>query len=105
MKIKQQKQIKDFIIEEFKEEKLFHKQEVLLQSLIENIKNKSENQIKTLVQTILPRIALYKTFLNNGYSPDISYEYMRKYMINKVAIKKNASMKKNGISSWFLYFI
>ena len=40
MKIKQQKQIKDFIIEEFNEEKLFHKQEVLLQSLIENIKNK-----------------------------------------------------------------
>lgn len=94
MKIKQQKQIKDFIIEEFKEKQLFDKQEVLLQSLIENIKNKSENQIKTLVQTILPRIALYKTFLNNGYSPDISYEYMRKYMINKVAIKKNASMKK-----------
>ena len=76
MKIKQQKQIEEFIIEEFNEEKLFHKQEVLLQSLIENIKNKSENQIKTLVQTILPRIALYKTFLNNGYSPDISYEYL-----------------------------
>ena len=60
MKIKQQKQIKNFIIEEFKEKQLFDKQEVLLQSLIENIKNKSENQIKTLVQTTLPRIALYK---------------------------------------------
>ena len=51
MKIKQQKQIKAFLIEEFGESKantLFHSQEKTLDTLIENTKNKSENQMKTL---------------------------------------------------------
>lgn len=48
MKIKQQKQIKAFLIEEFGESKantLFHSQEKTLDTLIENTKNKSENQM------------------------------------------------------------
>ncbi len=63
MKIKQQKQIKAFLIEEFGKDKgsvLFDKQEKILDTLIRNTKNKSKDQMKTLVQTILPRIALYK---------------------------------------------
>ena len=55
MKIKQQKQIKAFLIEEFGESKantLFHSQEKTLDTLIENTKNKSENQMKTLVLVI-----------------------------------------------------
>lgn len=45
MKIKQQKQIKAFLIEEFGENKgneLFDKQEIMLNEFIENIRNKSE---------------------------------------------------------------
>ena len=97
MKIKQQKQIKAFLIEEFGESKantLFHSQEKTLDSLIENTKNKSENQMKTLVQTVLPRIALYKTLSKDSLSKEDVYAYMRKYMLDKVAAKKHASTAK-----------
>ena len=97
MKIKQQKQIQKFLIQEFGREngiKLFEKQENLLQKLIENTKDKSKNQMKTMVQTLLPRIALYKVFLNENTLQEKAYEYMRKYMIDFVAAKKHASMKK-----------
>ncbi len=97
MNIKQQKQIKLFLIEEFgtnKGNSLFDKQEKMLNTLIENTKNKSENQMKTLVQTILPRIALYKTLLKDDLSEDNVYNYMRKYMIDKVAVKKYSSTAK-----------
>lgn len=97
MNIKQQKQIKLFLIEEFgtnKGNSLFDKQEKMLNTLIENTKNKSENQMKTLVQTILPRIALYKTLLKDDLSEDNVYNYMRKYMIDKVATKKHSSTAK-----------
>lgn len=97
MKIKQQKQIKAFLIEEFGESKantLFHSQEKTLDTLIENTKNKSENQMKTLVQTVLPRIALYKTLSKDILSKEDVYAYMRKYMLDKVAAKKHASTAK-----------
>ena len=97
MNIKQQKQIKAFLIEEFGIEKgkaLFDKQELMLNELIESTKNKSKNQMKTLVQTILPRIALYKVLLKEGFGEDNIYKYMKKYMIDKVAIKKHLSMMK-----------
>lgn len=65
MKIKQQKQIKTFLIEEFGKDRgsaLFDEQEKALNTIIKNTKNKSKNQMKTLISTILPRIALYKVF-------------------------------------------
>ena len=88
MKIKQQKQIKAFLVEEFgkdKGEALFDKQEKMLDTLIKNIENKSENQMKTLIQTILPRIALYKILLKDDYTKEKVYEYIKKYMLDKVA--------------------
>ena len=97
MNIKQQKQIKVFLIEEFgvdKGENLFNKQAIMLNELIKNIKNKSENQTKTLVQTILPRIALYKVLQKEDFSEEDVYKYMRKYMLEKVAAKKHASTAK-----------
>lgn len=63
MKIKQQKQIKDFLINEFGSNKgndLFKKQDEILGVINKNIKNKSKNQEKTLIETILPRIAFTK---------------------------------------------
>lgn len=97
MNIKQQKQIKIFLIEEFGENngnELFNKQEIILNELIKNIKDKSENQAKTLIQTILPRIALYKVMLKDGLSDEEVYQNMRKYMIDIVAKQKHLSMEK-----------
>ncbi len=62
MRVKQQKQIRKFLIEEFGKDKgaaLYSEQDKLLETLVKNTVNKSENQMKTLTQTILPRIALY----------------------------------------------
>ena len=97
MNIKQQKKIKIFLIEEFganNGNELFNKQEIILNELIKNTKDKSKNQTKTLIQTILPRIALYKALLKNDFSEEDVYKYMRKYMIDKVAIKKHSSTAK-----------
>lgn len=97
MKIKQQKQIKVFLSEEFGKDRgnaLFDRQEKALSTLIENTQNKSENQMKTLAQTILPRIALYKTLSKDGLPEEVVYKYMRKYMLEKVAAKKHASTAK-----------
>ena len=77
MKIKQQKQIKEFLNVEFgmnKGKELFNEQEIILNKLIKNIENKSENQKKTLIQTILPRIALYKVMLKDGLSDEEVYD-------------------------------
>lgn len=96
MKIKQQKQIKTFLVEEFRKEKgsaLFKNQEKTLNELIKNTTNKSKNQMKTLSQTIFPRIALYKTLLET-YSKEDATTYMRKYMILKIAEKKHSSTAK-----------
>ena len=77
MKIKQQKQIKTFLIEQYGEEKgrkVFDKQEIKFNELIQNIKNKSKNQRKTLIQTILPRIALYKALTEECFEEDNLYQ-------------------------------
>lgn len=97
MKIKQQKQIKAFLIEEFRKDRgsvLFDEQEKVLNTIIKNTKNKSKNQMKTLISTILPRIALYKVLSKSGFTEDVVYEHMRKYMLDKVAAKKHASTAK-----------
>ncbi len=97
MKIKQQKQIKEFLNEEFGTDKgtaFFDTQEIILNELIKNIKDKSENQKKTLIQTILPRIALYKAMLQEGLSEEEVHNHMQKYMIDIVATKKHLSTAK-----------
>ena len=97
MQIKQQKQIKIFLNEEFgttKGQALFEKQEMILNEIIKNIREKSENQRKTLIQTILPRIALYKAMLKEDLSSDDVYKHMQKYMMDVVARQKHLSMVK-----------
>ena len=97
MKIEQQNQIKEFLNEEFgvdKGKELFNKQEMILDEIIKNIKNKSENQRKTLIQTILPRIALYKAMLQDGLPSEYVYKHMQKYMMDIVAKQKHLSMVK-----------
>ena len=89
MKIKQQKQIKAFLIEEFGNKKgcaVSDRQEKMLDT--------SENQMKTLAQTILPRIALHKCLSEEGFSEEDVYKYMRKYMLDKVAAKNTLQRLK-----------
>lgn len=97
MKIKQQKQIKAFLIEEFGEERgsaLFAQQADKLTALIETIGDKSENQRKTLVQTILPRVALYQALSQEALPGEDVEATMRKYMQNIVAAEKHAATAK-----------
>lgn len=104
MIIKQQKQIKEFLAESFgndRGEKLFEMQDKALGDIIGNIKGKTENQMKTLIQTILPRIALYKSLQAEGLSDDDVYKYMRKYMLEIVAAKKHSSTAKMEIVPGF----
>lgn len=104
MKIKQQKQIKEFLFEEFGKEKgavVFEKQNGVLKELIINTKNKSKNQMKTLTNTILPRIALYKVLQKEDLPKDEVTNYMRKYMIEKIAQKKHSSTAKMEIVPGF----
>ena len=104
MKIKQQKQIHEFLMEELGNDcgnSVFIEQEKVLNALIHNTKGKSENQMKTLTQTILPRIALYKVLLNNDFSEEDVYACVRKYMMEKVAAKKHASTAKMEIVPGF----
>lgn len=94
MKIKQQDLIKAFLDEEFGSDRgsaLFGRQEKILDALIQNTTGKSENQMKTLVQTILPRIALYKALCQEGLPEEEVYGHMRKYMMEKIAEPKHAS--------------
>ena len=75
MKVKRQEQIMAFLIEEFGQDRgsaLFDTQEQLFHTLIEskNTENKSKSQQKTLIQTILPCVALYKTLLQEGFSEE-----------------------------------
>ena len=104
MKIKQQKQIKKFLFEEFGKEKgivVFEKQNEVLKELITNTKNKSKNQMKTLTNTILPRIALYKVLQKEDLPKDEVTNYLRKYMIEKIAQKKHSSTAKMEIVPGF----
>lgn len=108
MKINQQKQINEFLKEEFGTDKgsiLFSEQEKLLDEIIKNIKGKSENQKKTLIQTILPRIALYKAMLKDNLSNEEVYNHMQKYMIDIVAKEKHLSMvKMEKIPGFYLLY-
>lgn len=104
MNIKQQKQIKSYLTAELGEEKgeaLFDSQSEILNTIIENTKGKTENQMKMLTGTILPRIALYKALQKDGFSEEEVYRYMQKYMLDIVAAKKHSSTVKMEIVPGF----
>ena len=93
MKINQQKQIKAFLTEEFgtRGNVLFDRQETRLTGLIESVANKSKHQRQTLVQTILPRIALYQALSEEALPGEDVEVSMRKYMQNIVAAEKHVA--------------
>ena len=97
MKIKRQAQIKGFLFEQFGEVRgkaLFDRQTAILNTLIENAQSKSNSQKKTLAQTILPCIALYRALSESGLSQEDAYGCVQTYMLHKVAAEKHASTAK-----------
>lgn len=97
MKIKQQKIIKNFLFSELDTEvaqKIFDEQNNILDKNFLNAFNKTKNQLKTLKNTILPRIALYKALNNYGFSMEDSNNHMENYMLNYIAKSKHNSMVK-----------
>lgn len=103
MKIRQQKQIRDFLVQEFGKDrgrKLFEQQEKILNESIQTTQHKTKNQIKALAQTILPRIALYKA-LSAELSKTDAEPPMRKYMLDVVAAKKHAANAKMEVFPGF----
>lgn len=97
MKIKQQKIIKNFLFSELDTEvaqKIFDEQNNILDKIILNAFNKTKNQLKTLKNTILPRIALYKALNNYGFAMEDSNNHMKNYMLNYIAKSKHNSMVK-----------
>lgn len=94
MKIKQQEQIKAFLDGGFGPDAargLLARQEERLRFLIESTKNKSKNQMKTMEQTLLPRIALYQVLQQEGCSQAEAYACLRRYMMDHVAAQKHAA--------------
>ena len=107
MKIKQQRQIKAFLVNLFGKSRgdmLFRQQEELLDILIRNTENKTKDQMKTLTQTILPRIALYKVLNQSGLSQEDVYRHMRNYMLDIVGTEKHLSMVKMNGCRDFIFF-
>ena len=104
MEIKQESKINKFLINYLGLEKgkiVFNRQEEILDSIISNTKNKTKNQIKTLNQTIYPRIALYKALIELGYAN--ADEIVRKYMIEVIAKEKHDSTSKMEKVPGFYY--
>ncbi len=104
MKIKQQKDIEAFLTSQFEGEvarELFSHQSKLLEQLIANATGKSQSQTKTLAQTILPRIALYKALMESPLPDERAFELMRAYMMDVVAAQKHASTAKMQIVPGF----
>ena len=69
MRIRQQKQIGIFLAESFGGDRggaLFARQEEILQEIIRNTQNRSKNQRKTLVQTILRSSHLWESEQEHG---------------------------------------
>lgn len=58
--------------------------------------------MKTLINTILPRIALYKVLSKSGFTEDVVYKHMRKYMLDIVAAKKALIYGENGVDTGIL---
>ncbi len=105
MSIKQQRSISEFLQTEYphaKAEEIFNKQDSLLNKMLESVKDEAGSRFKTLEQTILPRIALYKV-LEEYAGDEERIKIMRKYMLDVVASKKHASTARMEVVPGFFY--
>lgn len=105
MSIKQQRSIREFLETKYphtKAEEIFNKQDSLLNKMLESVKDEAGSRYKTLKQTILPRIALYKV-LGEYAGDEERTNIMRKYMLDVVASKKHASTARMEVVPGFFY--
>ena len=105
MKIRQQKDIKKILENEFSPRvasEIYGKQSELLFEMVNKVKEPDKSRRKTLAQTILPRIALYKV-LQDAFHADETFTVMRKYMICIVGAAKHESTAKMEIVPGFFY--
>ena len=77
-----QHNMQTFLLQRFgkKSIELLLAQESLLDKYVSSIRNKSASQRKTMIKTILPRVALYKALQKNGFSPEESKGIVKDYM-------------------------
>lgn len=90
--MKQQDQIHNWLIRELGKlngGRISANQEQIYQKCIQSIHGKNKAQAKTLKETILPRIALYKALQTDCEYSEQSYEIVRKYMIEVIGRKKH----------------
>jgi hypothetical protein len=102
--IRQQAVIKKFLIRQYGDEVgelAFLKQEQLLKSSIDRIDGKDKSQVKTLTNTILPRIALYQML--KECQPQNALEIVRRYMMNVIAARKHSVNAKMERVPFFFY--
>lgn len=112
-KMKQQKKIRAFLIEEFGEKKgaaLFDRQKKMLAGLIGNTGKykpgnefyQSNGQKKVLAGTILPCIAMYKALSEDERcGKKAGYELVQKYLLDKAAAGQHSSIVKMEIIPGF----
>ena len=104
MNTKQQKQIKEFLLQKFgnvKGNEIFSLQEKSFDRILQGTSGKTKSQMRTLVQTILPRIALYKALKESGLPENEVRIHMQKYMLGVVAAKKHAAIQRMEIFPGF----
>lgn len=102
--MKQQKQIHNWLVKELGKisgERIANSQKQFYQRCVSSISGKSKSQEKTLQETILPRIALYKALRNDAEYADRGYEIIRKYMIEVIGRQKHDSTSKMEIVPGF----
>ncbi|MGN0666887.1 MAG: L-2-amino-thiazoline-4-carboxylic acid hydrolase [Huintestinicola sp.] len=102
--MKQQKQIHNWLVKELGKtsgERIADSQKQFYQRCVSSTSGKSKSQMKTLRDTVLPRIALYKALQNDAEYADRAYEIIRKYMIEVVGRQKHDSTSKMEIVPGF----
>lgn len=92
--IQQQSDIRAFLQDAFGADRggaLFAQQETQLQSLLRAQTGKSQSQMKTLTQRILPCIALYQALAASGLPEVDAVSTLQRYMLTYTAAKQHAS--------------
>ena len=66
-------------------------QKEIFSKCVGSLSGKTDDQIKTLTKTILPRVALYKALQADEMYKDRAYELTRRYMIEVIGMQKHKS--------------
>lgn len=98
--------MKQFLINEFGQSlgnKIYDMQQRELQTIFYRTIGKSKNQLKTLQETILPRIALYKVLQDELGEQKKAYDTVEKYMFTIVGLKLNKQYSMFEFMPVFFY--